>query len=423
MVLFHILLSLAVLGTLLFLVLRWLSECGVGLPAVFQGHVASVGTAPKRKELFLVFGAALLFRLLSLGVTWIFSWLQAEGGPVTLQDMFIRWDARHYLALTEQGYAGYQEDGAHLFLVFFPLYVWVVRFVALILQNTLLSGLLVSWLAFAGGCCYVYCLAFARFGRSAAIRTICYLSLFPFAFFFGGVMTEGLYLLTCGAALYAIYRHKWLTAGLWGMLAALTRMHGLLLVIPAVAELLRSYAPVVEGKLSKERCAAVAKRLPLPFLPCLGTAGYLALNWYVDGNPFAFLIHQQHWYQGGMWISKVIAYMGQYAWSTKDAPEKRVLWIPQLLLFVLFFLLLWRGIVGRRQGSHLLLYAFVSFVMTFSLSWLLSAGRYLSTCIPFFLFAAEAVEGKPLLRIGIPIFCAAGYGWLLWMHLAGASVM
>ena len=57
-----------------------------------------------------------------------------------------------------------------------------------------------------------------------------FLSVFPYAFFFGGVMTEGLFLLaTTGACWYA-WRGKWLAFGLFGALAALTRMTGLLVI-------------------------------------------------------------------------------------------------------------------------------------------------------------------------------------------------
>ena len=113
-----------------------------------------------------------------------------------------RWDAGHYIQLVEQGYAGYMEDGQHLFLVFFPAYVWVVRLVRLLVPDTAAAGMLVSTLCYAWGCCWVYRLAAACFGGRVAADAVRLLSLYPFSFFFGTVMTEGLFLLTSSAACF-----------------------------------------------------------------------------------------------------------------------------------------------------------------------------------------------------------------------------
>ena len=106
-------------------------------------------------------------------------------------------------------------------------------------------------------------------------------------------MTESLFLLTTSASFLYIRRHQWLRAGLFGILAALTRMRGLPLIVAAGAELLetnRIFYPVM-GAARKERFLPVLKGLPFVFLPLVGTGGYLfLLNEIVDGNPFAFLI-------------------------------------------------------------------------------------------------------------------------------------
>ena len=55
-------------------------------------------------------------------------------------------------------------------------------------------------------------------------------------------------------------------------------------------------------------------------------------------------------------------------------------------LFLVFVPLMWKARKGHR--SMLTLYAFACLVLDYSLSWLLSAGRYLSCALPFFFFAA-----------------------------------
>ena len=66
----------------------------------------------------------------------------------------------------------------------------------------------VLFLCYSAGCVYLYRLAAWELGKGAARRTVLFLSLFPYAFFFGGVMTEGLFLLTTAAALWHIRRHR-----------------------------------------------------------------------------------------------------------------------------------------------------------------------------------------------------------------------
>ena len=53
-------------------------------------------------------------------------------------------------------------------------------------------------------------------------------------------MTESLFLLTTVSALYHIRRHRWLAAGAWGFLAALTRMQGVLVILAGVVELVET---------------------------------------------------------------------------------------------------------------------------------------------------------------------------------------
>ena len=97
------------------------------------------------------------------------------------------------------------------------------------------------------------------------------------------------------------------------------------------------------------------------------------------------------------------------------------IWIPTLAMFPLFFALLWYA-RGRLRSMYTL-YAFVYLVLNYSLSWLLSAGRYLSTCFVLFLFLAKLTQRRPALRAAL----LGGEGVLLGVYLcaflAGAQVM
>lgn len=418
-----VVLTLLVVGTGLLLVLRWAAVCGapirvLSVPA-FSGKT---GCEVSARTCLKVFGAALALRL---AVFLLGALIAAQLGLLENSnplDIWERWDGWHYVRLVELGYDGYIEDGQHLFLVFYPLYVWITRLVRFVVGNTVLSGLIVSWLSYAGGCVYLYRLAALDYGEAVAAKTIWYLSIFPYAFFFGSVMTEGLFFLTTSAGLWHIRRHQWYAAGLWGILAALTRMHGLLLIGAAAAELCmeqRLFTP--DARSLWTRIKGVAVKLPALLLPLLGAAGYLMLNEVVDGNPFAFTIHQQHWSQGFLWISRTLGYLVRNAISYPSLAVRWELWIPEVLLFPLFFaLLVW---AGKRCRSPWTLYAFVTLVLDYSLSWLLSAGRYLSCALPFFLFAALLTDEKPRWTAALSAGMLVCFLLLLTGYLAGGQIM
>ena len=421
--------SLAVCLLGLLVVYRCLAAWGLRAPgglachAVEEGPPAAQGLQPGWKIFLLGAGSRVGLLLAGMAAAMLLSdgALTWEGAFQQLQ----RWDAAHYIRLIEEGYQGYTENGQHLFLVFFPGYVWAARLLRLVIPSTALAGTALSCLCYGGACCYLYRLAGEAYNSRVARDALLYMSLFPFSFFSGLVMTEGLFLLaTTGACWYA-WRGKWLAFGLFGALAALTRMTGLLVIAVGVIRLLEAYRPLEPpvGK-SLGRCwKPLLLRLPLTLLPAAGTLLYLLLNLWVDGDPFAFASHQEHWHQGYLWISQVVEYIGRYLGDNLGSSFGWAVWAPALALFVVGLALLYWAALRRGHPAGLLAYGFCFFVATYSLSWLLSAGRYLSTCFVLFLFLAKLTQRRPALRAAL----LGGEGVLLGVYLcaflAGAQVM
>ena len=421
--------SLAVCLLGLLVVYRCLAAWGLRAPgslarhAVEEGPPAAQGLQPGWKIFLLGAGSRVGLLLAGMAAAILLS----DGG-LTWERAFQqlqRWDAAHYIHLIEEGYQGYTENGQHLFLVFFPGYVWAVRLLRLVIPSTALAGTALSCLCYGGACCYLYRLAGEAYNGRMARDALLYMSLFPFSFFSGLVMTEGLFLLaTTGACWYA-WRGKWLAFGLFGALAALTRMTGLLVIAVGVIRLLEAYRPLEPpvGK-SLGRCwKPLLLRLPLTLLPAAGTLLYLLLNLWVDGDPFAFASHQEHWHQGYLWISQVVEYIGHYLGDNLGSSFGWAVWAPALALFVVGLALLYWAALRKGHPAGLLAYGFCFFVATYSLSWLLSAGRYLSTCFVLFLFLAKLTQRRPALRAAL----LGGEGVLLGVYLcaflAGAQVM
>lgn len=210
----------------------------------------------------------------------------------------------------------------------------------------------------------------------------------------------------------------------FGAAAALTRMTGLLVILPAVVELLAGERPLAPAAERSKHCwRRVFCRLPLVLLPAAGTVSYLLLNAWVDGDPFAFVKHQEHWYQGFLWVSQVVEYMVDYFAGNALLSVGWAVWFPGLALFLGGMLLLYWGVLRGALPPSLLAYGFFFFTATYCLSWLLSAGRYLSCCFPLFLLLGRLTENRPGFRSALLAGEGISLGLYYCAFLTGAQVM
>ena len=140
-----------------------------------------------------------------------------------------RWDTPHYQAIAEHGYSAF--DSA-LFTP--PLYPLLIRlFSPLFNGNTLASGLFISGLAFWGFLIVLFHLASLEFQNEKDVwRIILYVSFFPTAFFFIAAYNESLFLWMVLLSFYSVRKKQWIWAGVFGGLAAFTRIAGALMIIP-----------------------------------------------------------------------------------------------------------------------------------------------------------------------------------------------
>ena len=139
--LWSVLISALVALTGLLLLLRWLGDCGAPVP-LRTDVPAERGVLVAPRECAAVFGTALLFRILIFLAAALLAGrlLGGGGGSSWALDLWKKWDAWHYVNLAELGYEGYVENGQHLFVVFFPLYVWLVRLAARVIGNTMAAN-------------------------------------------------------------------------------------------------------------------------------------------------------------------------------------------------------------------------------------------------------------------------------------------
>ena len=142
---------------------------------------------------------------------------------------FAQWDARWFVQIADHGYEEVPEAAA-----FFPLYPAAVHALAWLTGSTLVAGTLISLASAAVAAVVLAELARMLLGERAARDTVLYVALYPVAFVFTAVYSDGLFLALAAASFLAAERGRPVLAGVLAGLATGTRIIGLALV-PALA--------------------------------------------------------------------------------------------------------------------------------------------------------------------------------------------
>lgn len=254
----------------------------------------------KRRPLRDIFWLFVSTRLLLVVITYIaYILLTAKkysDTPVNVAAFFStwnHWDAANYTHIAQ---FGYQDVNT---LAFFPLFPLLIAGGGRLLGggdwSYLFVGTLISNVALLGALIVIYSLANELIGNELSQRTLLYLCIFPTAFFFFAPYNESLYLLLAAGTFLALRRQKWWLAGLLGLLAALTRSVGILLVIPYLAELWEQRAYVRTRKRTIILSVGAISLIPL------GVLLYALYNWQSFGNPLAFISVQAKWSRHTTW--------------------------------------------------------------------------------------------------------------------------
>lgn len=332
------------------------------------------------------------------------------------------YDAQHYRVLAELGYHNYTDE-EHLFLVFFPLYPWLVHILAQVIPNYDLCGHLLSAMCFVGSCYVLARMTTEEFGSRVGKLTLALFSAYPWAFFFAAYYTESLFMLLSLVTFYCVRRHRYFLVGVFGALAALTRMQGILLALVAVVEYVVSERPQhkLRARMWRELWHDLWSKLLCIALAGLGIVAYLWLNVSVEGNPFQFTIYQnQHWFQHFVPLPQCLRVIVSNLVGSWPARISITTWAPDMAVFALCLVAAFYGV--RRLPPTWMTYFLLVFMMNYSLSWPLSCGRYIASAFPLPVILATASRDRPTLRYFLIVFCLIVQGALLFGFLSGKSV-
>ncbi|HSB01326.1 MAG TPA: mannosyltransferase family protein, partial [Anaerolineales bacterium] len=177
----------------------------------------------------------------------------SNNGKIYLLEPFmnrqVAWDSEYYVGIAVGGYndpnAGAvvnPETGREVIknYSFFPLYPYVMRVFALPFKilglNPIaaasLAGVIVAALGTLAGLLALWDMTRPYFEEADAYRAVFYALIFPTAFFFTMVYTEGLFIGLAFGALALSRRGHWVWASILGLLATWTRAHGAALFVP-----------------------------------------------------------------------------------------------------------------------------------------------------------------------------------------------
>ncbi len=324
-----------------------------------------------------------------------------RGTDNRLLDVFgSRWDTGFYVSIAEEGYSF---EGVELpSVAFFPLLPIIMRLLMPLVGDAVVAGILISNLALLAATIMLYRLVLEEWNGAVAERAIWYLSVFPASMFGSAIYTESLFLLTAIGASLLARRGRWFGAGLVGVAASLTRLHGMLVAV------------LLAGEWWRQRQGAETEKPPLAALAAaavtpLGTAAYMLYCLKAFGDPFAFATAASAWGRvpkppfatmagvvqapPGGWFSGLLA-------GTIHVDN----WID--LTAVLAFLLLGCALLALgRWGEGLFVVLGVS--LSFGSGLLMSQRRYMWVLFPVFVLLG-VWGGRPWFDRTVTLLSALG---------------
>ncbi len=200
----------------------------------------------------------------------------------TALDAWNRADVQWYDDLARLGY-NLRGPDSYKNVAFFPLFPLLVRTLHLALSVAardvlglaspddgsyppyIVAGMLVSNLCAIGALTFFYGLVRLDYGRAVARRAVLLLALSPLSLFLFAAYSEGTFLLCATAFFYTLRRERWWQAGLWGLLAALARPPGMVLLAPFLMAWVQTHPAVSRPVTLWIRLAWDRLRLRLPF--------------------------------------------------------------------------------------------------------------------------------------------------------------
>ncbi len=328
----------------------------------------------------------------------IFPYREVAPETNVLLAVWQRFDTNWFLAIASRGYAA---DGSTVYL---PIYPLLIRVVTALIGKAMLAAMLVSNLALFGSLVLFYRLTAQLFDEPSARRTVIYLLVFPTGFILFAAYTESLFLFFTLASFTYATRERWWLGSIFAALAALTRLQGVLLMVPLVMILWQSvrHMPHITHH--------VSRALPLLLIP-LATTTFLA---FTNLSLIASYESQLHARFVMPWdnVSGMLALILQGQASFVDMLNLLV-----TVLLAIMLMMMWRHLPRAYNWFALLMFLAPLFRMT-TTQPLVSMMRYALALFPMWMmwgaWGKNAWVNRAVLYLSFPLQLFLIAQFVLW---------
>jgi len=313
------------------------------------------------------------------------SYVLLTNTDASILDLLRQWDVIRYLIVADKGYVVAVSQDPTLIAVF-PLYPSLISLLAIFVKDLMLSALIISNVAFAIACLYLYKLSLLDNKKKLAINTVLYLSIFPTAYFLHTGYTESLFLALAIPSFYYARKGNWFLACVLGMISSLVRITGVALFLGLVFEYLHQ---------RKFKLNLIRRNVFLLALIPLGLLFFLFINYHIFGDPFEFVSNQSyfHRYVAPFWEGLTNALQ---ATQIRSPNEKLMIGYAEAiagLIGLIASLLAFKYL----RPSYAVYMIVALFIVTFNSFWI-GTPRYLLSLFPMFILVSKFTDKKESLH-------------------------
>lgn len=290
-------------------------------------------------------------------------------------------DGEHFITLAQFGYQEYTQ-------AFFPLYPMIMSVVMYYPGDTLpllaKSGLFITSISFALALLFFYKLLKLDYSSKFSLGVIFLLLVFPASFYFNAVYSESLFLLLILGSFYFFRKQRFFWAFIFGFLACLTRVFGILIFISFLIDIFVYKIPL--------------KKSFWVFLIPFGLISYMSYLYLSVGDPLAFynlqlIVGQQH-QRGIILFPQIIYRYLKIILSTDFLTPLITTILFELACGILFLLLPIIGYLKKMRLSYLF-FSFFGYLLPTIQGSFSSLPRYVLVLFPSFIILALMIKTLP----------------------------
>lgn len=278
----------------------------------------------------------------------------------SLIDVWLRWDAVHYMNIAEFGYLRVGEGET----IFFPLYPYLVGFISHITSiNITLIGILLSSLAsMMAFICFYELQLFLFQDRDLAWYATLLFAFFPTAFFFHAPYTDALFALLSISSIWMMVKRKHIAAGLLSFLAGLTRAQGVLLLIPMFVLYVQSHW--------KEKDFFQWREL---FAICIAPLGFFMYMFWRMSSGLPDMFQSYMVFSGARFQDPFSTLINSTIYTIQNPSPFRVIQVLSVVLFLAVLIWMFTHKVFQKHLA-ILLYSTANWVLIVSKTGIAGAG-------------------------------------------------